>query len=331
LVGLGSVVAAAVAGVGASLPGGPEIRVEKDRLVFRLRGELVAAYATGADVAKPYFWPVTFDGAALTRVWPLEKGRPGESTDHVHQKSAWFCHGDVIPEGLPPAERVKGVEGVDFWSEGKGRGVIRCTAVEVPREAADYATVLTRNDWLAPGGVKVLAELRQVSVHDLGAAHLLAVEIDLATDVVPVTFGDTKEGSFAVRVNDLIRELGGNGRIENADGRTGEGACWGRASAWCDYSGEIGGKKVGIALLDDPANPYPACWHVRAYGLMAANPFGRAKSGFPATAGRTDRVKLARGQHLKLRYGLLLHPGNASDGKVAEHYARFVRLGMPRR
>ena len=89
----------------------------------------------------------------------------------------------------------------------------------------------------------------------------------------------------------------------------------------------VDGKTVGIAILADPKNPYPTCWHARGYGLMAANPFGRGKSGFPAMKGRTDLVKLAKGEHLRLRYGLLLHAGDVNDGKVAEHYEEFVKLG----
>jgi hypothetical protein len=59
---------------------------------------------------------------------------------------------------------------------------------------------------------------------------------------------------------------------------------------------------------------------------MAANPFGRARSGFPAMKGRTDLVRLEKGGHLKLRYGLLIHPGDAKGGKVAEYFERFVKL-----
>jgi hypothetical protein len=42
--------------------------------------------------------------------------------------------------------------------------------------------------------------------------------------------------------------------------------------------------------------------------------------------GRTDLVKLAKGEHLKLRYGLLIHPGDAKEGKVEEYFQRFVKL-----
>jgi hypothetical protein len=59
---------------------------------------------------------------------------------------------------------------------------------------------------------------------------------------------------------------------------------------------------------------------------MAANPFGRAKSGFPDMKGKTQRVKLARDGHLKLRYGLFLHDGDVKQGKVAEAFAEFVKF-----
>jgi hypothetical protein len=42
--------------------------------------------------------------------------------------------------------------------------------------------------------------------------------------------------------------------------------------------------------------------------------------------GRTDLVHLAKGEELKLRYGLLMHAGDAKEGKVAEFFERFVRL-----
>ena len=169
-------------------------------------------------------------------------------------------------------------------------------------------------------------DMRAIHFHNFGDTRLFVFNIDLHASVCSITFGDTKEGSFGVRVNDLIREQGGKGKIENAEGNVGEKNCWGRISAWCDYSGPIDDKTVGIAVLADPKNPYPSCWHARGYGLMAANPFGRARSGFPAMKGKTDLVKLAKGEHLKLRYGLLIHPGDAKGGKVADYYKRFVKL-----
>jgi hypothetical protein len=306
------------------------ITVDSSQIEFRADKNLITRYHKAAEVAKPYLWPVHGPhGALLTRGWPMEEAPAGGSKDHVHQKSVWFCHGDVIPEGLELKHKIKGVEGVDFWSEAKGHGIIRCTAAEMPRQSKDHSEVVTRNDWLTADGTKILDEQRTISVYDFGPARLFVFDIDLRATAAPITFGDTKEGSFGVRVNDLIREQKGKGKLENADGKVGENQCWGQLSAWCDYSGPIEGRTVGIAILDDPANPYRACWHSRGYGLMAANPFGRGKSGFPAMRSKTDLVKLAKGEHLKLRYGLLLHPGDAKEGKVAEYFDRFVKLHQP--
>jgi hypothetical protein len=60
---------------------------------------------------------------------------------------------------------------------------------------------------------------------------------------------------------------------------------------------------------------------------MAANPFGRAKSGFPDRKEKTELVKLGKGEHLKLRYGILLHAGDVKEGKVAEMFQQFTKLG----
>lgn len=306
---------------------GLAIKVDPDQIDFLIGKELITRYHKGPKVAKPYCWPVNGPGGVkLTRAWPMEEAGPGGTKDHVHQKSAWFCHGDVIPEGVALSAKIKGVEGVDFWSEAKGHGRIVCTAVGEPELGPHQSRITTKNDWLTAEGVKILGETRTITLYDLGQSRLFVFDIDLHASECPVTFGDTKEGSFGVRVNDVIREKGGKGKLENAEGKTGMLACWGRLSAWCDYSGPIDGKTVGLTIFDDPANLYPACWHSRDYGLMAANPFGRAKSGFPAMKGRTDLVKLEKGKHLVFRYGLLLHPGDAKEGKVAEQYKKFVEL-----
>lgn len=308
------------------------ISVTTDHLDFLAVQDRVGRYqfaaSTDTRLAKPYLWPLHGPGGVqMTRDWPLKKGMAGESIDHVHQKSAWFCHGDVIPEGLEITNKPKGVEGIDFWAEGKGHGWIVCREHAEPKLANNHGSIVTRNEWQTADGRKVLDEVRTIRFYNFGETRLFVFDIDLHASVMPVTFGDTKEGSFGIRINDKITEKSGNGKLENADGKIGEKNCWGQLSAWCDYSGPLGGKTVGLAILDDPKNPYPACWHSRGYGLMAANPFGRKKSEFPAMKGRTDLVRVDKGAHLKMRYGLLIHPGDAKQGKVAEYFERFAKLG----
>jgi hypothetical protein len=330
------VLALAAPAFGRDESAGAAIDVVKDEaVVFRVGGAVVTRYHTAASVAKPYFWPlVAPNGVAVTRAWPMEKAAKGEQTDHVHQKSAWFCHGDVIPEGVELKAKVKGVEGVDFWSEADGHGRIVCVRVGEPHQEKDQAWVTTVNEWRTADGVKVLDEARTIHLYDLPKGYLLVLDIDLHASVAPLTFGDTKEGALGVRVRKELTEEKGKGRLTNAEGKTGEGklnnvekkGCWGLTSAWCDYSGPVDVQAAGVALFAEPGNGNPTAWHSRAYGLMAANPFGREKSGFPSQRGNKQLVRLDKGEHLKLRYGIYVHSGDLTDGKVAAAYERFVKL-----
>jgi hypothetical protein len=324
----------------ANAQGGKKVQIKSGKEPFSadffIGDELVTTYHA-RGFAKPIFWPVNAPGGVpLTRNYPPPEG---QATDHPHQKSTWFCHGDVIPEGIDLKNKIKGVAGVDFWSEAKGHGDIFITSTAFgPREGRPEF-LETKGVWRtgkeADGspGTTIMEETRTIVLHDLGKARLIVVKIDLHASVCPITFGDTKEGSFGVRINDVINAEGakkdkpaGKGKIQNADGKIGEKECWGQRSAWCDYSGPIDGKVVGLAIFDDPKN-IPACWHVRGYGLMAANPFGRDKHAkFPGVKGNNDLVRLKKGEHLHLRYGMLLHTGDAVGGEVAENYKRFVDL-----
>jgi hypothetical protein len=312
----------------ADRPANVTIKVDKDHVDFLCGPELAASYVTAADKAKPYFWPLNGPGGAVvTRSWPMEKaeeGDKGEMTDHVHQKSAWFTHGDVIPEGLELKQKVKGVEGIDFWAEGRGHGVIACTKVGTPEQKGNRARVVTTNEWRTADGEKVMDETRTIQLINFGDARLFIVDSDLVASVVPIKFGDTKEGSFGVRVRKSLTESKGKGTLTNAEGDVHAGKVWGKRSAWCDYSGPVGDVTAGIAIFADPTNPMATCWHSRDYGLMAANPFGRAKSGFSGARENKDLVHLAKGEHLKMRYGILLHRGDVNEGKVAEYYRKFT-------
>jgi methane monooxygenase PmoA-like len=318
-----------------AVAGAPTIKVSENSLDLLVGDQLVGRYHIDPKLAKPHFHPLNGPfGKPVTRGWPMTNDDPTEAKDHPHQKAVWFCHGDVIPEGMELPRKVPGVTGVDFWAEHANHGWITCVEVGKPDSDGNHAWVKSRNEWQTPDKQKIMDETRVLHLYkpsppsEGGVGGVLIVfEIDLHASVVPITFGDTKEGSFGVRVAETMtekRKLGGV--LENAEGKRTMKECWGYPSAWCDYSGPVDGKTVGVTIFDDPKNPYPALWHSRDYGLMAANPFGRAKAGFPAAKGRTDLVKLAKGEHLKLRYGLFVHAGDAKEGKVAERYAQFVEL-----
>jgi hypothetical protein len=310
------------------------IAVPADRpfYIFNTDRKELARFHHDKALPKPFFWPLNLPGSTvpITRAWPMGEAEKGEKKDHVHQKSAWFCHGDVIPEGLDLKHKIKNVDGVDFWSEAKGHG--RIVQVKANTGADGHHWLKTENEWQTADGEKILDETRTMHLLLVDGRPLIVIDIDLHASVCPITFGDTKEGSFGVRVRDLMNEERGGGKLTNADGKTGMKDVWGQKSNWCDYSGVVpvsntGETKTGgVAIFDHPDNKHRACWHARNYGLMAANPFGRNRSGFPAVKGQTDLAKLARGEHLKLRYGLYTHWGDVKEGKVAETYDAFVKL-----
>jgi hypothetical protein len=310
-----------------------QIKPAKDHVDFLIGDELVTRYHTG-KFTRPIFWPLKAPGGIdITR----KPAKDPKEHGHWHQKSCWFTWGEVVPEGIELKAKkvtVKGKEKmvtpkyVDFWAEGDGQ--IICTEVDKPTVEKDHGRLATKNEWRMADGKKIMDETRVLHFYDLGKARLIVFDISLLASVCPITFADTKEGAMGVRVQDEIvagqteQKKPGKGKIQNAEGKIGEKECWGKVSAWCDYSGPLEGKTVGIAILDDPKNPHPACWHTRDYGLHAANPFGRGKA-FPVMKGR-EVVRLAKGESIHFRYGVLVHEGDAVSGQVADLYQRFVKL-----
>ena len=112
-------------------------------------------------------------------------------------------------------------------------------------------------------------------------------------------------------------------RIVNSEGASGTDA-WGKRAKWCDYSGLVNGRRVGIALFDHPQNPrFPTWWMVRDYGLFAANPFGQHEFE-KISNGNVGDLKIAAGQSVTFRYRLVLHVGSAEQAHLAEQYEQFV-------
>jgi hypothetical protein len=141
-----------------------------------------------------------------------------------------------------------------------------------------------------------------------------------------VTFGDTKEGTMAVRLAETMRLKGkvGHGHIVESNGKRDE-ETWGKRADWCDYSGPVDGKTVGIAMFDNPQNPrYPTWWHVRDYGLFAANPFGQ--HDFESLPDKTaGDLKIAAGKSVTFRYRFYIHKGDEAQAKVAEKYQEYLK------
>ena len=147
------------------------------------------------------------------------------------------------------------------------------------KSGKNEGVIRERNKWVAADGTVVCTDERTLRFYNPGRANerLMDFEITLIASNGELTFGDTKEGTMAVRLAETMRLKGkvGKGHIVNSAGVR-DGQTWGKRAEWCDYYGPVEGKTVGIAIFDHPQNPrHPTWWHVRDYGLFAANPFGQ--------------------------------------------------------
>ena len=111
------------------------------------------------------------------------------------------------------------------------------------------------------------------------------------------------------------------GKIENSIGAVSEKETWGKRAEWCDYSGIVEGKKVGVAIFDNYDNVnFPTYWHVRDYGLMAANPFGLSHF---IGKNKDGTYILNAKDELIFKYRLVVHDGDAFEAKLKEHYLNY--------
>jgi hypothetical protein len=277
-----------------------EVTQQDDGVTINVDGKLFARYLTKGH-KKPVIWPIVGPtGKEMTRAHPFKEDPNDKKKDHIHHESFWFDHGDV--------------NGTDFWTTSPKSGVIAHREF-VKWEGGKTALLITKNDWLA-GEKKVCEDTRWIEFGANEKARWIDFEVEVVASEVDLKFGDTKEGSFGVRVPptmDADRKEN-PGTIENSEGQK-NGAAWGKAAKWVDYSGLVEGEKLGIAILNHPGSfRFPTTWHVRTYGLFAANPFG-AKD-FAADPAAYGEHQIPRGEKMRLAYRVLFHQGDATEGAV---------------
>jgi Methane oxygenase PmoA len=259
---------------------------------------------------KPIFFPLrTASGTIVTRGYPMIPDVPGETKDHPHHKGLWFTHGDV--------------NGVDFWSESEKTGRILHRKFDLVKSDPKVGLLKSENDWVTPGGQVVLKEVREVRIHSQSGVRVMDFDLKLTAVKGPVKFGDTKEGSFGIRLAQPFSDKEG-GRMENSRGGIGQEGCWGKPAEWVDYSTKIEGETVGVAIFDHPSSfRHPTHWHARAYCLFAVNPFGL--HDFYNDKTKDGSHSLSAGQSLTFRYRVYIHPGNTQEAKIADQYKAYAK------
>jgi hypothetical protein len=211
------------------------------------------------------------------------------------------------------------VNGVDFW---QGRGQI--VAVGPPRVERDEGRIEQSCEWRGPDGAVVARERRSLQFHCGPDTRTVDFATALVRDDGPLVFGDTKEGTFALRLRpELCFEgQGAAGAVIDSEGRTGP-SVWGQHARWIAYSAELAGALHTVALFDHPDNHgHPTTWHARGYGLAAANPFGLAE--FQGAAKGAGELVVPQGAELRLRYRVWLHRGPCEAAGVEAAWRRYA-------
>lgn len=290
-------------------------------------GKPFSTYYFGREAPKPYLHPLrTAQGTIITRGFPMIKNVPGESHDHPHHRAMYFAHGNI--------------NGIDFWAEQpesrkqqtaggkyyasseelpKGRTVFR--KLEEMKNGPDSATLRADFDLVGPDGKAIAEETQDYTFRGDSRTRTIDCAFTIRATDGPVKMGDTKEGTFAIRVAHDLTEP--KGRMLNSGGAAGEKKIWGKRADWVDYSGTVAGEKLGIAIFDNPQNlRHPSTWHARGYGLFAVNPFG--EHDFYNDPKRDGSFTIEPGKSLTLRYRVLIHSGDAAEAHVAEAYKDYA-------
>jgi len=293
-------------------PAHAEITAERSEkgVVVKIDGQPFTEYVVDFN-GTPILWPIIGPtGEPMTRAYPMAEGPKSERQDHVHHRSLWFTHGDV--------------NGFSFWHK---ETIEHRRFLEV--RSGPEAVVVTLNDWIDPDGNVQCADQRRLTFGTSGDTRWIDFDITLKAVDKPAKFGDTKEGSMGIRVAGTMKvdakklnpEWGG--RIVNSRGQTDQEA-WGKQAEWVDYHGPVAGQLVGVAILNHPSSfRFPTYWHVRTYGLFAANPFGL--HDFQRSREVDGSHTIQPGESIRLRYRFLFHKGDEKDGGIAEAFAAYAK------
>ncbi len=232
-------------------------------------------------------------GLQVTRNHPP---RAGDASDHdTMHPGIWLGFGDI--------------SGVDFW---RNRGRIEHLSFsELPNEKNGVLRFV--QECRMRSGDKTLATLtNRYTLSARPGGWLLDWDATFRAGDTAIAFGDQEEMGFGARVATGYTEKKA-GVILNSLGQKTAKATWGKAAAWCDYSGKVDGKTIGITLMPAPANFRESWWHNRDYGVFVANPFGRASMG----QGARSSLTVAPGETMRVRFGAMLHTGEGYDPAAA--------------
>ncbi len=259
----------------------------------------------GTPIRRPYLHPVLADDSkpVTSDQFTVHAG------DHPHHRSIWTGHGDV--------------NGEDHWATNDWQAVAP-RQLPLADPVIDGPALVHRLSWDCGEDCLLTEERRLEFAGRPDGTRMIDVTSRFGGGGhgdETIRLGDTKEaGLVAIRAAPFISA---SAVITSSTGGQGEPACWGRAAEWCDLSGPAPSPTHGIAVISHPANPrYPPRWHVRAYGLLAANPFGL--SAFDKVPAGTGEFRFDAAAGVTFRHLVVVHRGPADPSRLAELSAAFA-------
>jgi hypothetical protein len=300
-----------------------QLKQNNDRIEVTIASKPFTTYYFGPDAAKAYLMPLqTAGGLVISRPFPVgndaSMGDPKASSFEPHQRPLYFAHGDI--------------DGLNFWAEPTFQryyndhsrqpyGRMTGPTIEELHSGPDSGTIKASFALADQNGRVIGRETQVLTFGGDDRERTIDCHFILRADNGPITLGDTKEGTFGIRLgSDLSAPLG---HMINSHGDQGEKNIWGKPADWVNYYGTVSGHRVGIVVFDHPKSfRHPTTWHARGYGLLAANPFGaREFTNDPAKDGSWT---IPEGSSLEFRYRVVIYDGDLSPEQIATAYKQYA-------
>ena len=294
-----------------------------DTIDVTIGGEPFTTYSFDSTISKAFLEPLRdARGTVVTRSLAVgNEVPPGHEHDNgfePHQRAMYFGHGDVDGSTFWIEEAFK-----KYYSHSSpakyGRMVFR--KLDAMKSGSSSGLIRATFDLVDANKKTIAQETQEYKFSGDATVRIIDCEFVVRAGKEAVRFGDTKEGTFAVRLNPQLNAPGG--KMVNSENGEGEAQVWGKQANWVNVDGVVDGDQLGIAVFDAPDSfRHPTYWHARGYGLLAANPFGL--SFFYNDPKQDGSYTLPAGKSLLFRYRVLIHEGTYKDAHVPERYTEYA-------
>lgn len=266
-----------------------------DRVIITDAGRPVCEYRfADKEIPRPYFCNVHAPcGAPVTRPHPPG---PDELADHpLFHPGIWLAFGDL--------------NGADSWR--LAAPIEHAGFIDAPHIDNGTVTFTVRNCYRnAANDATVCEETARWTLSAASDTYVLSLDTRFSSDQT-LTFGDQEEMGLGVRLATPIAEnQQRGGLLTDSTGRTTAKEIWGQPADWCDYSGTVEGRDVGMSILAHAGNPRQSRWHARDYGPFVANLF--AIKAF--TGEESPLLTVQPDESFRLRYQIVIHNGRPGAG-----------------